>query len=126
MTDKTQSGYEITIKAFIPADPHKPQTMRDAGEVLRMLKEHAVIVGLKDFGDGCIGLPGVTVSEPRWIARRKVPAPSSSPETDSGGTGGANPNPAPPAAGPTREECERNQAGADTLPAFLDRRVPRI
>lgn len=68
---KTESGYLVKIEAFIPADPTKPETMRDATEVLRMLKEHTVMVGLKDFGDGYIGLPGVTVSEPRWIARRR-------------------------------------------------------
>ena len=77
MTKYSQSGYLLKIEVFIPADPHEPTTMADAADVLRMLRDHAVTVGIKDFGDGYISLPNATVSVPRWVARRKSAFPAS-------------------------------------------------
>jgi len=70
VTKSSQSGYLLKIEVFIPANPRESTAIADAADVLRMLRDHAVTVGIKYFGDA-------TVSDLRWVARRKSALPAS-------------------------------------------------
>jgi len=124
VTKSSQSGYLLKIEVFIPADPREPTAMAAVADVLRMLRDHAVTVGIKDFGDGYISLPNATVSDLRWVARRKsaLPAPPSASAEPPATPASAEP---PAQEEPAAEESSPSSAAGDGLdiPASLDRRT---
>ena len=108
----------MTIKVFIPCEPRDPTSMADAAQMIDDLHRHGIRIL---HGNGMSPTMPAKISEPRWIARRKVPAPPSSPETGAGGTGAVqtpqpDTAPAADAKGGTRNEEDG---------IFSDRRVPR-
>ena len=98
---------------FIPADPRKPGTMEDAMRFIGALGNTTAVLDslqpleLKNFDADWWMAP------PRWIARRRVPAPVS-PETDAGGTGAT-----------VQDSPSQAVVPAADMPAFLNRLAPR-
>jgi hypothetical protein len=106
MSDKTQSGYEVTITVWIPCDVRQPATMTEAANVIGRLPDMPQTT-----------LPGYTtqfvVGEPRWIARRKI-TPSVRTGSDTAVSAAQEPAGDGVSSPPT-------PAGDDDMPGFLKR-----
>lgn len=114
MTKTSQSGYEITIKAFIPCDPQDHVSMADASQIIADLEKHGIRVLHSDgFRPLAAGIHKV-----QWRARSKQTPPQQT------GARAADPaEPGPPTAPQEQagDGASSPPSPADDMPGFLRR-----